>query len=386
MTETRLTLVHVVLEMGIGGLQRLITDTTLAMDPRQFTVEVICLDELGCFADMLRARGIRVTLLSRKEGRLALFPWRLARLLRERRADVVHMHPGTLIFGAIAARLAGVAAAVYTEHGRALPESRMRLFEDRVSGVLIDRIIAVSADLADYLARVVRLPRRKIVLVTNGIPVDSFARGDASVRLRAELGLPAGVPVLGTVARLDAVKDQRTMLEAFALLRLRHPDARLLMVGEGPMRPELESYIAAEDLGGAVLMTGQRNDIPALVSLMDVFILSSLSEGTSISLLEAMASGVTPVVTRVGGNPAVVTHGVDGLLVEPRDAPGLAEALGDLVTDARRRRTLGDAARAKVRASYGIETMVSRYVQIYREILGRKRRRRSPAPALPSVR
>jgi glycosyltransferase involved in cell wall biosynthesis len=169
-------------------------------------------------------------------------------------------------------------------------------------------------------------------------------------------------------------------------VRRRAPRARLLLVGDGPMRGELESFIAAERLGDSVTITGQRNDVPALVSAMDVFVLSSLSEGTSISLLEAMASGVAPVVTRVGGNPAIVHHGVDGLLVEPRDEAGLAAALLELLDDDERRRRLAAAAAVGVRSRYGIETMVRRYIEIYDEILGSKRRSRHlAAPSRSAV-
>jgi len=371
--EQRINVLHVVLEMGIGGLQRLITDTALTMDRERFNVEVVCLDELGCFADVLRSHGFTVTLLRRKDAHLAKLPLRLARFMRERRIDVAHMHPGTLIFGALAAKLARVPAAVYTEHGRGLPEPRVRLLEDRVSGVLIDSIIAVSADLESYLSRVVRMPRRKITTVMNGIRLTDFSGPSDRQSVLASLGLPVDAKVVGTVARLDGVKDQLTMLRAFAQVWRSEERARLLLVGDGPMRAELESFIQEEGLAGAVVITGQRNDVPALIGAMDVFVLSSLSEGTSISLLEAMASGVAPVVTRVGGNPAIVHHDENGLLVEPRDPAGLAAALLTLLHDDDRRGQLAANAAKHVRSRYGIETMVNRYADIYDRILTHKR-------------
>lgn len=252
----------------------------------------------------------------------------------------------------------------------------MRLLEDRVSGVLIDNIIAVSTDLESYLSRVVHMPRRKISTVMNGIRVADFLGSSDREHVLASLGLPADAKVVGTVARLDGVKDQPTMLRAFAQVLRSEGRARLLLVGDGPMRAELESFIQAENLAHAVVITGQRNDVPALVGAMDVFVLSSLSEGTSISLLEAMASGVAPVVTRVGGNPAIVHHDENGLLVEPRDPAGLAAALLTLLRDDDRRRQLAANAAKHVRSKYNIETMVSRYADIYDRILARKRRSR----------
>ena len=379
---TRINLLHIVLEMDVGGLQRLIADTTLAMDRERFNVEVVCLDELGVFAEQLRAQGIRVTLLRRKDQHLLRYPLRLARFMREHGTHVAHMHPGSFIFGVLAAKLARVPASIYTEHGRNSTEDPKRLREDRVSGLLVDRIIAVSHELEQYLAASVHMPARKISTVLNGIPVERFGGGARPAGLLAEFGLAADTPIVGTVARLDAIKDQLTMLHAFALMRERVPRAQLLLVGDGPMRVELEAAIARLGLTGAVTITGQRRDIPDLLRLFDVFLLSSQREGTSISLLEAMASGVAPVVTKVGGNPAVVRDGIDGLLVPAADPAALAEAAASLLLDPAKRQRLADSAKARVRETFSMDAMVRAYVRIYDEALLSKRRSRHLVPAV----
>lgn len=376
MGKEKINLLHVVLEMGIGGLQRLITDTTLAMDRDRFNIEVVCLDELGCFAEVLQAEGVKVSLLRRHDRHLAFYPFRLARFMRQRNSHVVHMHPGSFIFGILAAQLARVPVTIYTEHGRGVPEHPLRTLEDRVSGIFVDRIIAVSKELELYLADAIKLPARKICTVINGIRTVEFAHRPKNPKLLAEFGISPDTRVLGTVARLDPIKDQMTMLRAFQAVRERIPNVRLLMIGDGPARPELEAYAVASGIEKSVTITGQRNDVPALINLFDVFLLTSLREGTSISLLEAMSSGVAPIVTNVGGNPAIVNDGIDGLLVEPRNPNALAEAIIALLLDDNRRQSIASAAAAKIQAHYSIEHMVRQYVAIYCEHLGRKRRSR----------
>lgn len=377
----KINLIHIVLEMSIGGLQRLITDMTLAMDRARFNVEVICLDDLGCFAEVLQSHGIAVHLLRRHDRHLALSPLRLAKFLRARKAHIIHMHPATFIFGALASPFAGRPVVVYTEHGRAVPEERIRVIEDRVSAFFVDRIIAVSKDLELYLVDTVKLPAKKICTVINGICVKDFQPRSKAPALLQEFGIAPDAKVLGTVARIDNVKDQLTMVKAFALARQQVPQARLLLVGDGPLRGELEAYARSNGLADVVQITGQRNDVPKLLNLLDIFVLSSLREGTSISLLEAMASGVAPIVTKVGGNPAIVAHGVDGLLVEPQDPEGLGAAMVELLTDDTRRRAIAERATRKVHEEFSIETMARKYVAIYYELLQRRRKFRHLVPA-----
>jgi glycosyltransferase involved in cell wall biosynthesis len=179
---------------------------------------------------------------------------------------------------------------------------------------------------------------------------------------------------LGTVARLDEVKDQLGMLKAFQLVREKYPDSRLFLVGDGPMRHVLSDYIEGNDLSSSVTITGYRQDIPDILNLLDVFLLSSLSEGTSISLLEAMASGVPPVVTRVGGNVSIVDDRVDGLLVEPGAAGEMSDAIAQLLADDSKRRQFVERAMKKVRETFSLDRMAKTYTGIYFDLLREKGR------------
>ena len=371
----RINLTHLVLDMDIGGLQRLITDTTLAMDRDVYSMEVVCMNRLGCFADVLRQQGIEVTLLQKNQQHADLFyPLRLRSYLRKKKIHILHMHPGAFIFGALAAWLARTPASVYTEHGRALVEDPVRTAEDRVAGKLIGKIVAVSDDLHVSLIEKIKLPARKICTIINGIAMSAFARREKPQRLLDEFGIAPECKVVGTVGRLDSIKDQLTMIKAFVQASGRLGNGRLIIVGEGPERENLESYVKDNKLENDVILAGSRDDIPDFLNLFDLFVLSSLSEGTSISLLEAMASGLPSVVTDVGGNPTIVEDGVEGLIVKPQDVTGIADAFVKVLTDDDLHKQFGNRAIEKVKRKYSLERMIESYAEIYSELLKKKRK------------
>lgn len=366
---------HAVLDMDLGGLQRLIAETTMVMDRERFNIEVVCYDRLGCFADYLTARGIQVTLLQKKpQSANLLYPLRLAKFLRQKKVHILHMHPGAFVYGCLAGALVRTPALVYTEHGRAVVEDPVRLVEDRISGFFVHQMIAVSKNLETYLAEVVHLPAKKICTVINGIRTEKFTRRGKSEKLLREFNITDRCKVIGTVSRLDAVKDQLSMIKAFQMVNEKIPDSKLLIVGEGHMRETLTEHIVKNNLQDKVIITGQRQDVPELLHIFDLFVLSSLSEGTSVSLLEAMAAGLPPVVTNVGGNPDIVKNGENGLVVEPKDTPALANAILEILTDPARYERFSKNAVATVKRYYSIEKMVATYTDIYLKLLRRKRK------------
>jgi glycosyltransferase involved in cell wall biosynthesis len=369
----KINVMHVSLALDIGGLERLITQMALAMDRSIFNVEIVTLNRAGVFADELRSKGIPVTLLQKNQQRADYFyPVRLAKFLRSRNTHVLHMHTGVFIFGELAATLARTPASLYTEHGRALVDDPVRNAEDRIAVKLVDRIVAVSSNLRDILIERIGAPTKKLEVLINGIATDLFDRRPKSQALIDEFGIDKNTKIIGTVARLDAIKDQMTMIKAVELLLADGLDCRLFLVGDGPEREQLTAYIHQQQLEKKVTITGTRTDVPDFLNLFDLFVLSSLSEGTSISLLEAMASGVPPVVTRVGGNPAVVTDGTDGLVIDPGDPRRLADAMGKILQDPDLGRRFSDSSIAKVRRDYSIHRMVRSYSEIYLDILHRK--------------
>jgi glycosyltransferase involved in cell wall biosynthesis len=201
-----------------------------------------------------------------------------------------------------------------------------------------------------------------VTQVYNGIDTETYAPGSA-MALRKALDLPAGAPVVGTVGRLDPIKDHRTLLEAFDAVRRRRPRARLLVVGDGAERRLLESAA-----GEGVRFLGTRPDVPELLRVMDVFVLPSINEGISNTLLEAMASGLPVIATRAGGNPELVDHQRTGLLTPVGDARALAEAIGRYLSDGELRAAHGREARKEAVQRFGGEGMVKAYERVYRRV------------------
>lgn len=286
---------------------------------------------------------------------------------RARRPDVVHAHTGVWPKAARAARAAGVPVVVHTAHGFKAEEPWFADLLMRVAARETDAIVAVADAVADRMVRGARIPRARIARIVNGLDTVRFAPGVGRGVLRARLGIPADVPVIGSVARYDPVKNLALLVNAFARVRARHPHARLVLVGEGPERAALEALIAERGLGDAVTLAGVLAEPTEAYGALDVFVLPSRSEGTSMSLLEAMASGVPVVATAVGGNPALVEDRRDGRLVPTEDEPALAAAITALLDAPDAAAAMARSARARVEREFSQAAMVDAYEACYRE-------------------
>lgn len=328
-------------------------------------------------ARRLREVGVPLTVVDQARLDSWRILWRLVALLRARRPDVVHAHRyKETVLGTAAAAAAGVPAVVSTVHGlvttegyRGLAGAKMRLndwLERRVIDMRHETVVAVSHDMARRLASKVRVPA---TIIPNGIDVRSHASGRPPVW---PAGAPAG-PVLGTAARLVPVKGLDRLLEAMRRVAERSPQARLLVLGDGPLRASLEAQAAALGLGRRVWFPGHQADISRWLRAMDVFVLPSLAEGLPMSLLEAMAAGRPVVASRVGGIPEVVRDGVEGRLVPPGDVTALADACLAYLRDPSAREAVGACARARVAEAYTIEATGPRYVDLYRRLVERCR-------------
>ena len=293
---------------------------------------------------------------------------RMARLFRKLRPDLVHTRNWTCIDAIVGARLAGVPVVIHGEHGREAndPEGRnpRRRQMRRILSPFVTEFVTVSRDLARWLVEQVRVPARKVRTIYNGVDTERFAPGDRAAARQA-LGIPADWSVVGTVGRLDPVKDQAGLVRAFARTPKSGKSA-LVIAGHGPSRPELEAVVSELALGDRVRLLGEREDVPLLLRALDVFVLPSLGEGISNAILEAMATGLPVIATRVGGNVELVRDGVTGRLVEPRSPDALAAALGTYLGDLAMARGQGAAGRERAVAEFGLERMLAGYAALYR--------------------
>lgn len=357
------SIVHVLSSFGVGGQERVALDLAIGQKARGHRVTVISLAPPpdGAMADEFREHGIAVDRVAKRRGfDLTLVP-RLARALRHHRADVVHTHnPLPLIYGAPAARLLG-AAAIHTKHG-VNPGSRGHRMLRRAAAQLAHAFVAVSETTFAQAAEQHDAPAARMHTIANGIRLDRYHPDpEARAATRVELGL-GDAWVVGTVGRLDSYKNQALLVRAMAPLL--SSDVRLVIVGDGPARGEVEAEIAKLREPRWVVMTGRRMDVPTLIPAFDVFALSSKTEGLPLVVPEAMAVGLPIVTTAVGGLPGVVDDHETGLLV-PVDEAALRAALARLLVDRQLARTMGERARDTALERYSADRMVEAYLDLY---------------------
>lgn len=370
MSSLRLHIVHVVNSLGVGGTENGVVNLITGLADR-FRHTVVTLTPTATLAARLPA-GTEVHTLAKRPGVDLRTLGRLVVLLRRLRPDVVHSRNWATFGAVVAARLAGVRTVIHGEHGRDAtdpdglhPRRRWR----RRLAPLVTRFVTVSDDLRRWLVEDVGVPAAKVTRIYNGVDISRFSPGDSPWRPRP-LGLDPDEPVVGTVGRLDPVKDQAGLIHAFGRLAGDHPRPRLLVVGDGPCRRDLE-FMAASLVPGRVTFAGERDDVPALLRSMDVFVLPSLGEGISNTLLEAMATGLPAVATRVGGNPELVEDGVNGTLVPRRDPAALAAAIARYLDDAHLRAVHGKASRERAVERFSLDRMCTAYDALYHEVTGR---------------
>lgn len=365
-------LAYVVNSLNPGGTERLVIDMGLEFS-KEFSVTVYCLDEPGSWAPELRESGVPVHCLWRQPGLDLRMPAALARHFRAQRTEIVHAHQCTpWFYAALARAMYPRPRVLLEEHGRFYPE-RYSLVRNCVNRSLIapltQQFIAVSADIAARLRRYEGLGGREIEVIYNGVRSVSRLSAEQRRAQRAEFGFADEHFVVGTVGRFDPIKNLPMLVSSLERCVTALPVLRGFLVGDGAVRVELERQIAAGPMAGRVCLTGFRQDARALVQCMDLFVLSSVSEGTSVALLEAMSAGVPVAVTDVGGNPEIVTGPEVGWVVESGDTVALAEVIARAASSPEVRAAHAQAALAQFQMRFSFSQMIARYRAIYRGLL-----------------
>lgn len=370
--------VHVIYALEAGGLENGLVNILNRADPGRYRHAIICLTKSGSFESRITAPGIRVYALNKKPGTdIAMF-LSLWRLLRTLKPAIVHTRNMAALEAHLLWPLFPRCKRVHGEHGRDVSDlhgtNKRYIWLRRVLQPFIQRFICVSEDLAAWLRGTVQVPARKVTQIYNGVDHDRFALDSADFSL-----LPPGFIVddepiiLGMVGRLAAVKDQLRLLCAIEHILAQRPELshrlRVIVIGDGPLRRKLEDR--ARRLGGMVWFAGERSDVPALMALMGVFVLPSLGEGISNTVLEAMSAGLPVVASDVGGNPELVEDGVTGRLFPVGDDKALARVLLPLIDDATLRRDMGRAGHQRVCERHDWNRTVETYLRVYDDVLGR---------------
>jgi sugar transferase (PEP-CTERM/EpsH1 system associated) len=369
--------VHVVLSLDVGGLERNVVNQVREGQKLGQTVSVVCLERAGTLAGQVLALGAKVISLEKRAGLRPGIILGMRRALWALRPDVVHTHQlATLLYGGIAARTLGVPVVFHTEHGRERYATRRKTrLLGRLAGHFADRFYCLTRDMASAV-RAAGVAEGRVCLIQNGIDISRFTEAVCDrAALRQSLSIPPDAPVIGTVGRLSEIKRQDVLICAFARARDTFPDAHLVIVGDGPLLGDLRSMADGIGIGEAVHFVGYQPHSAPYLRAMDVFTLTSRSEGMPQAVLEACVMGLPVVASRVGGLPEVISDGVTGILFEPDDDQGIANALCDLLGDPRKRRDLGVAAKARVQANFSVARMAGEY---HRDALNLIRARRAP--------
>ena len=384
----RLRVLHVITRMIVGGAQENTMLSCALIDPERFPSEILCGPQTGAEGELwseCARRGVPLHIepaLVRElaPGKDLTATVRLARFMRAGGYDVVHVHTSKAgIVGRIAARSARVPVVIHTAHGWAFNREQpllLRLFyvaAEWLCARLCDAIVVVASTDRE-VARKFGIGRdAQFTLIRSGVEVEAFRDCPLTqAEARQRLGIPADAFVVGTVGRLSRQKAPLELLAAFRLLAARCPNARLVFVGDGPLRAELVAAIAACGLTDRVLLTGVRRDVPELMRALDVFALSSRWEGLPRVFPQAMAAGLPIVATRVDGAPDAIEEGRNGHLVDVGDMARFAERLIALANDPERRYEMGACGRERV-AEFSAQRMVDQLAELYTALASRQR-------------
>jgi len=366
----RRKILHVTSYLTVGGLETVIIELCCRLDRTLFDVEILCLN--GYDPQFMRRvvdAGIPVHLIKKRCRFDFGFFFRVARFIKDKRVDVIHAHSGCYFYAALFTLLAGVKTFIYTAHGLPVLLRLQDRIEDNLATLLVDTIVPVSEEIQETLLRWTPLSRRKLRLIINGIDMERF-RPQPELRYSSEMAVKYGLNPeffwIGSVGRLEPEKNYSMLLQSIA--RMAHQPGRtikLALVGDGSQMQALKELAATLGVEQQIVFLGKQLCVHEILPLFDVFVLSSLTEGTSISLLEAQACGVPAVVTDVGGNGFIVRHGANGFLCPVNDVEAMVSALCRLRDEPDTLQAMAIAARQRVESGLDMNAMIGQYQELY---------------------
>ena len=361
-------IMHVIHSLDIGGLENGVVNLINKMDRDKFAHAICCITNSGRNAEKLNKKDVSIFEMKKGERSELLLPLRLTWLFKRTQIDIVHTRGWGAIDGIIGAKLAGIPIVVHGEHGRDMIDSdgsnKKRNFIRKLLSCFVASYITVSNDLHEWLITSVGVNEKKVKTIYNGVDTIKF-NPDNKFLVREKYGYSSEDIIIGTVGRLAPIKDQQLLIKAFAQLNKKYHNITLLIIGDGPCREGLKNL--ARDLGikQNVSFLGMRSDVPELLKLFDIFVLPSIIEGISNTILEAMATGIPVVASRVGGNSALIVNGETGYLVTKGDVSELATAVERYILDRATMERHGTSGRKRAIGEFGLDRMVAQYEDVY---------------------
>ena len=359
-------ILHLTFDMNIGGTEQVIYHLCNGLNADLFTCHIACLDGyIGPLGKKLQAENFAVTCFNRKAGLDFKLIKELRTYLKNHKIDIVHCHQYTpYIYGLFAATLLNI-EVIFTEHGRFYPDSYKwkRFLLNPILSLKTKAITSISKATKEALITFENFPKEKIQVIYNGLAFSP--REQTSSTVKNSLGVKESSLLFGTVARLDPIKNQTMMLEALSQLVKKGRECHLIIVGDGEMREELESLAQKLNLANNVTFTGFITEPQKYFQAIDVFLLTSFSEGTSMTILEAMANKKPCIVTDVGGNPELINNNISGLVIENDNTEELTAAMEKLISDKEMRVDFGNNAQEHFQKKFTNHAMCSQYSELY---------------------
>jgi sugar transferase (PEP-CTERM/EpsH1 system associated) len=386
--DTRPLVVHVIHHLFIGGMENGLVNLINLLPEDRYRHAIVCVEDYSDFSKRIRNPDVAIYAMRKSQLSQSRLYWKLFRLFKELRPAIVHSRNRSGLDSLLPALMAGVRLRLHGEHGWDVDdiEGQSRKLRNlrKVHRPFVTRYVCVSKHLQRYMIDRVGVSPDRITQIYNGVDVVKFSpRVDAD--RRSALSRRQGAPrfVIGTVGRLQPVKNQGSLLRAVRQLVGRYPALRdgisVAIVGDGPERALLEQQVRQDGMQDIVEFLGSRNDVADVLPRFDVFVLPSLAEGISNTLLEAMACGVPVIATEVGGNVELVADGDTGMLVPARDDEALAAAIYRVIDDRAFAAQCGTAARARAQSAFSLSSMTDGYAAVYSSML---RSLRTPIPGL----
>jgi len=373
-----LRVLHVIDRLDMGGTEYVILKVMAGLGGGEFEHRVCAARGYNESLPHLQKMRDQIVVAGRNEAKFQLLLFRLAGIMREFRPHIVHSRNWGGIEAIPAARLAGVPVAIHSEHGY-IPDMaaglpmRQRIIR-RGAYAMADAVFCVTEELRNFHARQAWLAPERIQVLHNGVDTERYSPQPAlRLAVRERLQIPAGSLVLGIVSRLVPIKDHATLFRAAEHLAAHKIDVRVVVAGTGPERERLDAVVnASAALAGRVSFVGASENVPEILNALDIFVLPSLMEGMSNTILEAMSCGLPVAATRVGGNLELVQEGRTGVLFAPGDDGQLAAELELLAANEELRRNYGAAGRRRVLEDFSLDKMLAGYRKLYRDLAARK--------------
>jgi sugar transferase (PEP-CTERM/EpsH1 system associated) len=380
--DQRPLVLHVMYQFDVGGLENGVINLINHMPQDAYRHSILALTDVSTnFAARLTRQDVKTYALHKPPGQgFWLYP-KVVRLLKEIKPSIVHTRNLAALEMVVPSWLAGVPVRIHGEHGRDVEDldGTVRRYQwlRRLYKPFVSRYVALSQDLAGYLAAKVHVPAPRMAQIYNGVDTAKFVPRVSPAPIPGCPFDPAACWLIGTVGRMQTVKDQLTLARAFVQVLAQEPALRgrlrLVMVGDGPLRSACQALLDEHGVADLCWLPGERSDVPAVMQGLHCFVLPSLAEGVSNTILEAMASGLPVVATQVGGNAELIVQGRTGLIVPASRPPAMAAALVTLANDPQLARQLGQAGRAEVESRFSLSAMVNAYRGLYDQSLATPR-------------